>query len=76
MVHAIDSRAGEGEIPKMFEAQKIVTESQMSDTEPQYFSYNARLWFCLSIIVFMPWIFPLGVIKHLTLKNNFTGFHS
>lgn len=36
VVHAIDSRAGEGEIPKMFEAQKIVTESQMSDTEPQY----------------------------------------
>lgn len=49
----------------MFEAQKIVAESLKSDIELQDFSYNARLWFFLSVVVFMPWFF----FKAFNLKN-------
>lgn len=58
-VCAVESRAEEVELPKMFEAQNIVAESLESDIELQDFSYNARLCFCLSVVVFMPWFFPL-----------------
>lgn len=40
-------------------AQKIMSESQKSDSEP----YMIGLWFC---IVIVPWFFPLGVRKDLT----------
>lgn len=42
-VCAVESRAAELELPKMFEGQTIVTESLRSDIELQDFSYNARL---------------------------------
>ena len=42
-VCAVESRAEELELPKMFEGQTIVTESLRSDIELQDFSYNARL---------------------------------
>lgn len=47
-------------------AQKIMSESQKSDSEP----YMVGLWFC---IVIVPWFFPLGVRKDL---NYFLFYRS
>lgn len=58
-LYAVESRAGEVELPKDFKTQKILSELQNSDVQLQDFSYNVKLWFCLSVIVFMLWFFPL-----------------
>ena len=74
-VCAVHNRAGKVELPKDFRAQQILSEFQISDIKLQDFSYNVKLWFCLSVIVLMPWLFPLGIIKYSTFKNNFIGAH-
>lgn len=50
------------ELPKPFGDQRIMGESQMSDTEV----YTVGLLFCFDLIVTVLWLFPLGKRKYFT----------
>lgn len=53
---------GRVELPKPFGNQRIMGESQMSDTE----IYTVGLLFCFDMIVTVLWLFPLGIRKCFT----------
>ena len=57
---AAEGRAREMELSKPFGAQKILNESQTSDTE-----LYTWLDFSLASDITMPWFFPLGMIKYM-----------
>lgn len=69
IVCTVIGRTGEEELPKPIGTQKIVNESRS-----QPLSNAARLWFCLSVILALPWSFLLA-LKGISLVFDFTGAH-
>lgn len=59
------------ELPKPFGNQRILSESQMSDTE----ICTVGLLFCFDLILTVLWLFPLGIRKYFTYFD-FIGTHS
>ena len=53
-----DGRAREAELLQPFGAKDV------RHWGTRFWNYTARLWFYLSVIIFMPWFFPLRVIKY------------